>query len=308
MILTTTETGLLGSNLKFDHSLNRENCDLHDYASVLKVIKEISPDGLIHFAGKLQPASQVGFSNHLGIIENNSKIDLNILSAAVKCKIQNVLCVSSISAYGDSSNLPYREIDIFNGDSNQKYYGYATSKRFTIELAKSVRLDTGWNYKTILLGNVFGPFEKFNSEGTIVGKTIDMIQNCIRNSEDLHLWGDGKELRSLTYVKDLKPLMEIILTDLDCPGELNVGSKELISIHDLVHLIAKIMNFSGKIEFMGTNDGVPNSSKFPDLSLFQGKYPEFQFTALEVGLKETVKWYLEKINSLENRDKSAIIY
>jgi GDP-L-fucose synthase len=270
-------------------------------------MKEVGPSALIHFAGKLQPASQEGFSNHQGIIDNNSRIDLNILSAAVECEIQNVLCISSISAYGESSKLPYSEEEIFNGDSNSKHYGYSTSKRFTIELTKSVRLDTGWNFKTILLGNVFGPFEKFNSEGTIVGKTINMIQNCIENSEDLRLWGDGMEMRSLTYVKDLRQLMPMILRDKDCPGELNVGNGELISIYDLVHLIAKVMNFSGRIVFKGSNSSVHNSSKYADLSLFQARYPNFQFTTLEEGLNETVQWYRETINSLENQNKSVII-
>ena len=300
MILTTTDTGLLGSNIKFDYALNRDNCDLHDYKSVLSIIKEVNPSGIIHFAGRLQPASQGIYRNNHGILDNNLRIDLNITRAAVECKIQNVLCISSISAYGEISDLPYKEEDIFKGDSNRKYYGYSTSKRLTIDLNRSVRLDTGWNYKTILLGNIYGPFEKFNSEGTIVGKTIGMIQNCIENSEDLHFWGDGKELRSLSYVRDLKSLMAMILIDEDCPGELNSGSGELITIYDLVHLIAKVMNFSGKIVFNGVNADASHSSKFADLSLFQAHYPRFQFTPLEEGLRETVEWFRHKKGSLEN--------
>ena len=151
MILTTTDTGLLGSNIKFDYALNRDNCDLHDYKSVLSIIKEVNPSGIIHFAGRLQPASQGSYRNNHGILDNNLRIDLNIIRAAVECKIQNVLCISSISAYGEISDLPYKEEDIFKGDSNRKYYGYSTSKRLTIDLNRSVRLDTGWNYKTILL-------------------------------------------------------------------------------------------------------------------------------------------------------------
>jgi GDP-L-fucose synthase len=291
MILTTTDTGLLGSNIQFDYALNRDHCDLHDYKSVSSIIKEVNPSGIIHFAGRLQPASQVSYSNHHGILDNNLRIDLNIIRAAVENKIRNVLSISSISAYGEMSELPYKVEDLFKGDSNRKYYGYSTSKRLTIDLNRTVRLDTGWNYKTILLGNIFGPFEKFNSEGTIVGKTIGMIENCIENSEDLHLWGDGKELRSLTYVKDLKSLMAMILIDEDCPGELNSGNGELISISDLVHLIAKVMNFSGKIKFNGVNASTSHSSKFADLSLFQAQYPKFQFTPLEEGLRETVEWF-----------------
>lgn len=112
----------------------------------------------------------------------------------------------------------------------------------------------------------------------------------MKNSKDLVLWGDGKELRSLTYVKDLQELMSMVLRDENSPIEMNVRNGELVSIHDLVHLIARLMDFSGRIIFSGDNAS-PTSSKFAGLALFSSKYPQFKFTSLEDGLVETIEWF-----------------
>jgi len=201
------------------------------------------------------------------------------------------LCISSVSAYGERASLPYKETEIRKGEPNINYFGYSSSKRLTLELTRSARLDTGWNYKSIILGNIYGPYEKFNLGGTIVGKTIFMIDSCIRDSKDLHMWGDGKELRNLTYVKDLKKIMSTVLADKTCPDQINVGSGQLISIYDLVHLIAKFMDFSGRIVFSRNNSTSPTSSKFADLTEFQARYPQLKFTNIEEGLIDTIKWF-----------------
>ena len=86
-----------------------------------------------------------------------------------------------------------------------------------------------------------------------------------------------------------------------------MGNGELISIYELVHLIAKVMDFSGRIIFKGSDASVRNSSKYADLSMFQALYPKFQFTTLEEGLRETVQWYRVKANALENQNKSVIL-
>lgn len=290
-IVTTSKSGLIGSNVKFDDVISRENCDFMNFQSCKSALIDMSPDAVVHFAGKLQPSQSERFRDNLGILVNNAKIDLNVISACVSLEIKNLLTISSVSAYGEHASLPFKEREIFKGNPNTNYYGYSSSKRLTLDITKSAQLDTDWNYKSILLGNIYGPFEKFNLEGTIVGKSIFMIDQCMKNSRDLVLWGDGKELRSLTYVKDLKEVMQIVLVDKNSPFEMNVGNGELVSIRDLVHLIAKLMDFSGRIIFSGGNAESPTSSKFADLALFNAKYPHFNFTSLEDGLVETIEWF-----------------
>lgn len=290
-VVTTSKSGLIGSNVKFDDAISRENCDFSNFKSCKSALIEMNPDAVVHFAGKLQPSQNERFKDNLGILVNNANIDLNIISACVSLEIKNFLSISSVSAYGVHASLPYKEREILKGNSNINYYGYSSSKRLTLDLTKSAQLDTEWNYKSILLGNIYGPFEKFNLEGTIVGKTIFLIDQCMKNSRDLVLWGDGKELRSLTYVKDLKELMSMVLKDVNSPIEMNVGNGELVSIRDLVHLIARLMDFTGRIIFGGDDAASPTSSKFADLTLFNSKYPQFKFTSIEDGLVETIDWF-----------------
>ena len=224
MILTTTNSGLLGSNIHFDISLNREICNLHDYQSVLSAIRSIRPSGIVHFAGSLQPATNSSGTKHYSILDNNLRIDSNIIRAAIECEIPNLLCVSSISAYGELAALPYSESDIYLGPPPKSYFGYGVSKRLTIDLVKSAKLETGLNYKTVLLGNVYGPGGKFGENATIVGNVISKVQKCKLAGIDLELWGTGAELRSLTFVQDLPSLLSRILLDKKMSEIIKIGN------------------------------------------------------------------------------------
>jgi nucleoside-diphosphate-sugar epimerase len=158
-IVTTSKSGLIGSNVKFNGAISRENCDFSNLQSCKNVLLELNPDAVVHFAGKLQPSQSERFKDNFAILVNNANIDLNIISACVSSDIKNLLCISSVSAYGEDATLPYKEPEILKGNSSLNYYGYSSSKRLTLDLTKSPRLDTGWNYKSILLGNIYGPFE-----------------------------------------------------------------------------------------------------------------------------------------------------
>jgi GDP-L-fucose synthase len=74
----------------------------------------------------------------------------------------------------------------------------------------------------------------------------------------------------------------------------NIGAGFEISIKDLVHLIAKVSGFDGKIVW---DTSKPNGQprRMLDTGRAQQRFGFKATTGFEAGLKETVKWYEEKL-------------
>jgi len=274
-------------------------CNLHDLQSVLSAVSELKPNGIVHFAGTLQPANASNKINHHKILDNNLRIDSNVIRAAVELEIPNFLCVSSISAYGEWANLPFEEKNLYSGPPPSSYFGYGVSKRLTIDLIKAVNRQTGMNYKCALLGNVYGPHGIYGASATVVGNLIDKIHKAKTAGKDLSLWGTGQELRSLTYVGDLKDIFEKIMQNSRVIDFINVGNPKTVSVSCLAKEIADIMKYSKKIYFTGSEYG-KNKSRYPDSRQFRELFGDYPFTTLNRGLEITVNDFYDVLNEVEN--------
>jgi len=118
-----------------------------------------------------------------------------------------------------------------------------------------------------------------------------------RNNEDLVVWGSGKPLREFIYSKDIAELSEWAVENYSEPEPIIFSNSEEISISDLVDLLVKEFNFKGKVKFDSTKpDG--QFRKPSDNSKLKSYLPEFQFTPIEIGIKETVKWFIENYENV----------
>lgn len=76
------------------------------------------------------------------------------------------------------------------------------------------------------------------------------------------------------------------------PIILSVGEEDEVSIADVAKYIADAMDFKGNIVFDTTKaDG--QFKKTASNTKLRQLYPDFHFTPIEEGLKETCKWFLE---------------
>ena len=70
------------------------------------------------------------------------------------------------------------------------------------------------------------------------------------------------------------------------------STSEEISIKDLVDLLVKEFNFKGKVIFDSSKpDG--QFRKTSDNSKLKSYLPDFKFTPIEDGIKETVNWFIK---------------
>jgi GDP-L-fucose synthase len=141
---------------------------------------------------------------------------------------------------------------------------------------------------------LYGPGDNFDAESSHVISAL--IRKCIeaKEREDDHIvvWSTGRPTREFLYVEDTAEGILMAAEHYNESEPVNLGSGKEISIWDLVHLIARLTGFEGKIVWDTSKpDGQPrrclDTKKAEQYFSFRSRMP------FEEGLRRTVAWYLE---------------
>lgn len=114
-------------------------CDLNDLSSIVRIMKEIKPDGLFHLAANANV--RASFTTPLAVLNNNIIGTANLLEAVRLSEVDPVIQICSTSeVYGqvDPKNVPIKEDCPFNPASP-----YAVSKTTQDLLSYSYYLSYG---------------------------------------------------------------------------------------------------------------------------------------------------------------------
>lgn len=278
----------IGKNLQADIKLSKKDCNLLDFDKTKYVLKKLNPDSIINCAAKHGSVKEMS-SNHVGYLEENLKININILRAAHELEINNVLLLGSVSSFPFEEKDVITEKDFYLGPVNELNFGYNSSKRLIVDLVRAYQIDHGKNFKVAHLGNIYGPHMKFSENATLVGNLIHRTHNAKSSGSNLLLYGKGDDIRALTYVEDLQEVFKWFMNDLSLKNHIIISSGFEISIKELAGLICEIMDFKGIIKFSG--EGNIGQRKVAVSEVIGSHLPNFKFTSLEKGLISTIEWY-----------------
>ncbi|MBN1688253.1 MAG: NAD-dependent epimerase/dehydratase family protein [Candidatus Omnitrophica bacterium] len=216
-----------------------------------------------------------------------SMIDLNVLEAARAAGVRKVISIGNILVYPKDSPLPFHEEGVFDGKIADTHLGIGLAKRNMLYLAEMYSKEFGMDVVTVISANAYGPGDRFDPQiSHVIPATII---KCSQLSE-IVVWGDGSPTRDFLYVEDIAEGLLLAGEKLEGCQFVNIGSEKEVSIRDLVHLIAKLMDYKGVISFDSTKGGgdprrVACTDKAKTLLGFR---PEVD---LESGLKRTIEWY-----------------
>lgn len=226
------------------------------------------------------------------IMHNSSLINLNILDAMVKHKVKKVFYSSSACMYPaynqeDPDNPLCSEISAYPANPDSEY---GWEKLFSERLYLAYAKNYGLEVRIARFHNVFGPKGSWNN-----GKEkapAALCRKVLESTGTVDVWGPGTQTRSFLYVDEcVEGIHKIMQSDYNQP--LNLGSTRMISINDLVLLIAKLVgksvtlnNVSGPIGVMGRNS---------DNTLIQEKLGWAPTDDLESGLLKTYNWIKQQV-------------
>jgi GDP-D-mannose 3',5'-epimerase len=175
------------------------------------------------------------------LMHNSATINLNMLDACHKRAVRKIFYSSSACMYPAYNQTDPRNPKCSEGSAYpaapDSEYGW--EKLFSERLYQAYRRNHGLHTHIARYHNIFGP------EGTWTGgreKAPAAICRKIavaRSGEEIEVWGDGEQTRSFLYVDEcVEGSVRLMRSNVAIP--LNIGSEEMVTINQLVDLVADI--------------------------------------------------------------------
>jgi len=289
--LVTGGTGLVGSAIIADVKVGR-NYDLTNPEICDSMFNEHKPTHVIHCAAKVGGLG--GNMNYKGeYFHDNIMINTNVIESARKAGVTNLVSFLSTCVFPDNIEYPLTEKKIHLGEPHFSNYPYAYAKRMADIQIRAYREQYGVKYTSVIPCNIYGPNDNFSLEhGHVIPMLMHKLYLAQQRNEDFVVWGSGKPLREFIFSKDVAKLAEWTLHNYDESEPIIFSTSNEISIMDLVDLLVTEFEFKGKVIFDNSKpDG--QFRKPSDNSKLKSYLPNFEFTSIEEGIKETVYWFQE---------------
>ncbi len=185
-------------------------------------------------------------TNHARILHNNSLISIQTLEAARQHGVKRYLYTSSACVYPifrqmDTSVAPLKEEDAYPAMPED---AYGWEKLMTERLCEYYRNDYGIQTRVVRFHNIFGPEGAWEGgrEKAPAALCRKVAYAKLTGNPEVEIWGDGHQTRSFCFIDDcLLGLHKLMRSS--HPHPLNLGSDRLISINDMVDVIARIAKF-----------------------------------------------------------------
>jgi GDP-L-fucose synthase len=290
-LLVTGGNGLVGSSIISDVKIGKEY-DLRNIDETNKMFEYHKPTHVIHCAGKVGGLS--ANMNYKGeFFYDNIMINTNVIESARLNNVKKLVSFLSTCVFPDNIEYPITEKKIHLGAPHFSNYPYAYAKRMADIQIRAYREQYGLEYVSVIPTNIYGPNDNFSLDtGHVIPMLLHKMYVAQRDNTDFVVWGSGTPLREFIYSKDIAKLSEWALDNYNESEPIIFSNSNEISIKDLVDLLVNEFNFKGKVIFDKTKpDG--QFRKPSDNSKLKSYLPNFEFTPIEQGLKETINWFIE---------------
>ena len=231
-------------------------------------------------------------------IYENLSIQNNLIHAAYKCKIRDIIFLGSSCVYPKFCKQPIKETYLLKDELEKTNEPYAIAKIAGIKMCESYNFQYKTNYRCLMPTNTFGPndnYDPLNSHffPSIIRKIHEMK---ISKKKDFILWGDGSPKREVIYVDDIADACVFFMTKRTKETVINIGTGKDYKIKKYVDIIAKQIFPNGKFKIKFDKkkpNGTPR--KVLDVSLAK-KYGWKAKTSLKFAIDKT---YLDYISSIK---------
>jgi GDP-L-fucose synthase len=273
-------------------TFSSQEYDLTEQADVRRLMKDTSPQVVIHLAGRV---GGIGANRaHPGpFFYSNLIMGAMLMEEARLAGVEKLAVIGTICGYPKLAPIPFKEKDLWDGYPEQTNAPYGIAKKVLLVQSQAYRQEYGFQSIYLLPVNLYGPGDNFDPESSHVIPAL--IRKCLEAKERgdayIEAWGDGSPTREFLYVKDAARAIAIATESYDKPDPINLGSAHEIGIKELTELIARLTGFQGRILWDTTK---PNGQPRRKLDISRAQ-EEFGFEAkvsLVEGLTQTIDWYV----------------
>ena len=140
---------------------NKSKLDLTNQYKVLSFLKKKKPDFIFIAAAKVGGI----YSNNkykANFIYDNLSIQNNLIHAAYKCGIKNLIFLGSSCVYPRLCKQPIKENYLLSGELEKTNEPYAIAKIAGIKMCESYNFQYKTNYKCLMPTNTIGPNDNYD--------------------------------------------------------------------------------------------------------------------------------------------------
>lgn len=256
--------------------------DLTNYEKTEKVISEIKPDIVLHFAAY---GAYQRFQQDINLtIDTNLKGTIHLINACQKAGVKCFINTGTNSEYG-IKNKPMKENDILEADNL-----YAITKSATTLYCQMMARKFGF---PVVIMRPFAVYGYFEEQERLIPS---IIKSCLKNSE-LKL-SKPDSVRDFIFIEDVIDAYRLAIKNIESiKGEIfNLGMGKQHTISEIVSLVKKITGSGIKPEYSKIKNAqtepktwVADISKAKRILNWEPKY------SLKQGLKKKIEWFKEHI-------------
>lgn len=215
---------------------------------------------------------------------------INLLELA-KHSHAKILLASSDSVYGNPSVCPQSEA--YNGSVNTvgSFSCVEEGFRCAESLFSNYANQYGLDIRIARLFSTYGPRMVVDGKALISNFVIQALRG-----QDLTVYGDGSQIRSLQYVDDaVQGLFELMNSNDSILDPINIGSPEETSISDVANLILDLTGSKSKISFL-PDESNQVGRKCPDIQKAKTELKTWEAVIpIKDGLAKTIVYFEESL-------------
>jgi GDP-D-mannose 3', 5'-epimerase len=242
----------------------------------------------------------------MGFIENNKALcmlsvltNTHMLMAARDKGVERFFFSSSACVYNAEKQtnpdvVALKEEDAYPALPED---GYGWEKLFSERMCRHFEEDYGLQTRIARYHNVYGPLGTWTggrekAPAAICRKVIEAKHS---GSNQIEIWGDGKQTRSFMYIDDCTA-GTLMIAESDIREPLNLGSNELVTINQLVDIAEEIAGVRLKRNYkLNAPKGV--NGRNSDNTLILEKLNWEPSIRLREGLAKTYAWIEQEMLS-----------
>jgi len=270
--------------------------DLRDQ-SFCKAIIDTRFDEVYQLAADMGGAGYIFVGTHdADIMHNSALINLNVIDAAHKRNIANIFYSSSACMYPaynqeDPDNPNCEESSAYPAAPDSEY---GWEKLFSERMYLAFNRNHGMRCRVARYHNIFGPEGTWDGGKEKAPAAICRKVAKARSGDEIEIWGDGLQTRSFLYIDEcVEGTTRLLRSGFE--GPVNIGSEEMVSINQLVDIVADIAgknirknNIPGPVGVRGRNS---------DNRLIEQKLGWKPSQPLVKGLEKTYAWIEQRVRA-----------
>jgi len=255
----------------------------HDVTNYINVDGDV--DFVLHWAS---PASPIDYLElpiqtlKVGALGTHKALGL------AKAKGARFVLASTSEVYGDPLEHPQRETYWGNVNPVGPRGVYDEAKRFAEAMTVAYHRYHGLDAKIVRIFNTYGPRMRLRD-----GRAVPNFIGQALKGDNVTVYGDGSQTRSLCYVSDLVDgVIRLMLSNANEP--INIGNPQELTIEQIARTIIRLTGSSSRIVYEALPVDDPKVRK-PDITRATTLLNWSPRVSLEEGLGRTIEYFRTKL-------------